>query len=137
MINNLNPKQSYTINTGKSFVLDSDGSGTPAYADGTGLTIWQEKFGRDPTDFGVPTLTGGPFDAGDSYNFAFGEFKWHETSDTMGSEHSIDGTFAPLELHMVFLKSTTAALTGGAGITATGTAANSWYAHVTTVGTAA
>merc|ERR1719266_907553 len=138
MINNLNPKQSYTINTGKSFVLDSDGSGTPAYADGTGLTIWQTTFGTGTADFGVPTLTGGPFDAGDSYNFAFGEFKWNKDSDTLGSEHSIDGTFAPLELQMVFLKSTTAALTGGAAITATGTAAaNSWYKHVTDVGTAA
>merc|ERR1711997_716122 len=142
MINNLNPKQSYDINIGKSYSVqttDANGNEVDAEvaADGTGLTIWQTTFGRDATDFGVPTLTGGPFDAGDSYNFAFGEFKWHKTSDTLGSEHSIDGTFAPLELQMVFLKSTTAALTGGAGITATGTAANSWYAHVTTVGTAA
>merc|ERR1719464_1336648 len=77
MINNLNPKQDYQINIG-------------ATDDGTGLTIWQKTFGVAATDFGVPTLTGGPFDAGDSYNFAFGEFKWHFTSDTTGSEHSID-----------------------------------------------
>merc|ERR1711997_653003 len=96
---------------------------------------WQSGFGIDDTDFGVPTLTGGPFDAGDSYNFAFGEFKWNADSDTLGSEHSIDGTFAPLELQMVFLKSTTAALTGGAAIKATGTTAGtkSWNAHVTAV----
>merc|ERR1711997_480855 len=98
-------------------------------ADGTGLTIYQTNRGTGTADFGVPTLTGGPFDAGDSYNFVFGEFKWHYTSDTMGSEHSIDGTFAPLELQMVFLKSTTAALTGGAAITA---AAN-WNTHVKAV----
>lgn len=119
MINNLNPKQTYSINIG-------------ATDDGTGLTIWQKTFGVDPTDFGVPTLTGGPFDAGDSYNFAFGEFKWHKTSDTLGSEHSIDGTFAPLELQMVFLKSTTAALTGGAAITAL-TGGPDWYTHVKAV----
>merc|ERR1711997_96902 len=70
---------------------------------------------------------------GDSYNFVFGEFKWHFTSDTMGSEHSIDGTFAPLELQMVFLKSNTAALTSGAAITADDPAANSWNAHVKAV----
>merc|ERR1719189_2412347 len=141
MINNLNPKQSYDVNIGKSYsVQTTDGAGTELTAeepaDGTGLTIWQTTFGIDATDFGVPTLTGGPFDAGDSYNFAFGEFKWHFDSDTMGSEHSIDGTFAPLELQMVFLKSTTAALTGGAAIlTGTGTAAGSWNAHVKAVGT--
>merc|ERR1711997_1372169 len=114
MINNLNPKQDYQINIG-------------AADDGTGLTIWQTGFGIAATDFGVPTLTGGPFDAGDSYNFAFGEFKWNKDSDTLGSEHSIDGTFAPLELQMVFLKSTTAALTTGAAIVA---ATTEWYTHV-------
>merc|ERR1719266_1840364 len=124
MINNLNPKQSYHISTGKTYVNTG-----PVAADGTGLTIWQSTFGIDTTDFGVPTLTGGPFDAGDSYNFAFGEFKWHFDSDTMGSEHSIDGTFAPLELQMVFLKSTTAALTTGATITALG----QWYTKVKAV----
>merc|ERR1711997_213473 len=118
MINNLNPKQDYQINIG-------------AADDGTGLTIWQKTFGIASTDFGVPTLTGGPFDAGDSYNFAFGEFKWNKDSDTLGSEHSIDGTFAPLELQMVFLKSTTAALTAGAAITtiAGGTGVE-WYTQV-------
>merc|ERR1719266_1717251 len=114
MINNINPKQSYSINIG-------------AADDGTGLTIYQTTFGITDADFGVPSLTGGPFDAGDSYNFAFGEFKWHKTSDTLGSEHSIDGTFAPLELQMVFLKSSV-------GYIATMT---DWYAHMTTVGTAA
>jgi len=131
MINNLNPKQNYHINVGKSFDADdsvaNDGSGNPAGPYGTGLTIWQETFGIGSTDFGVPTLTGGPFDAGDSYNFAFGEFKWHKTSDTMGSEHSIDGTFAPLELQMVFLKSNTAELaTTGAKIGAQA----DWNTHV-------
>merc|ERR1719189_3422479 len=135
MINNLNPKQSYDVNIGKSYsVQTTDGAGTELTAeepaDGTGLTIYQTTFGNGATDFGVPTLTGGPFDAGDSYNFAFGEFKWHKTSDTLGSEHSIDGTFAPLELQMVFLKSTTAALTTGAAITAT----TKWNDHVTAVG---
>merc|ERR1719266_1617593 len=135
MINNLNPKQSYDINIGKSYSVqttDANGNEVDAEvpADGTGLTIWQKTFGRDATDFGVPTLTGGPFDAGDSYNFAFGEFKWNKDSDTLGSEHSIDGTFAPLELQMVFLKSTTAALTTGAAITAT----TEWNDHVTAVG---
>merc|ERR1711997_1426262 len=71
-----------------------------------------------------------------SYNFVFGEFKWHFTSDTMGSEHSIDGTFAPLELQMVFLKSNTAALTSGAAITADDPDPNSWNAHVKAVATA-
>lgn len=123
MINNLNPKQTYSINIG-------------AAADGTGLTIWQKTFGVAATDFGVPTLTGGPFDAGDSYNFAFGEFKWHFTSDTTGSEHSIDGTFAPLELQMVFLKSTAAALTGGSAITAL-TGGPDWNTHVKAIATAA
>jgi carbonic anhydrase len=127
MINNLNPKQDYHINIGNYYAAVSAGVSDAESADGTGLTIWQKAWGIGNTDFGVPTLTGGPFDAGDSYNFAFGEFKWHQTSDTLGSEHSIDGTFAPLELQMVFLKSTTAELaTTGAKIGAQG----DWYTHV-------
>merc|ERR1711997_1195154 len=121
MINNLNPKQDYQINIG-------------ATDDGTGLTIWQKTFGVAATDFGVPTLTGGPFDAGDSYNFAFGEFKWNKDSDTLGSEHSIDGTFAPLELQMVFLKSNAAALTATGALI---TAAANWNTHVKAIATAA
>merc|ERR1719266_213273 len=139
MINNLNPKQSYDINIGKSYSVqttDANGNEVDAEvaADGTGLTIWQTTFGRDATDFGVPTLTGGPFDAGDSYNFAFGEFKWNKDSDTLGSEHSIDGTFAPLELQMVFLKSTAAALTATGALI---TAAANWNTHVKAIATAA
>merc|ERR1719384_2374247 len=131
MINNLNPKQSYTISIGNAAAAAVVVSGATTedeeFADGTGLTIWQKEWGIGSTDFGVPSLTGGPFDAGDSYNFAFGEFKWHKTSDTMGSEHSIDGTFAPLELQMVFLKSNTAELaTTGAKIGAT----VDWNTHV-------
>merc|ERR1711997_887094 len=138
MINNFNPKQSYDISTGKTFDPDdsatNDGSGNVVAADGTGLTIWQTTFGTGTADFGVPTLTGGPFDAGDSYNFAFGEFKWNKDSDTLGSEHSIDGTFAPLELQMVFLKSTAAALTATGALI---TAAANWNTHVKAIATAA
>jgi len=113
MINNLNPKQTYSIQIG-----DAD--------DGTGLTIWQKAWGIGTSDFGVPSLTGGPFDAGDSYNFAFGEFKWNKDSDTLGSEHSIDGTFAPLELQMVFLKTSAGFIKDAAG----------WTTHVTAAATA-
>merc|ERR1719266_933422 len=141
MINNLNPKQNYYINgigIGNAAAVEVQTSGVVTsdeeFADGTGVTIWQKEWGIGATDFGVPSLTGGPFDAGDSYNFVFGEFKWHETSDTMGSEHSIDGTFAPLELQMVFLKSNTAELaTTGAKI---GAKAH-WYTHVKKVAEAA
>jgi len=102
MLNNLSPKQAFSIDFGP--------------ADGGGLAIYQTSFGVEPEDFGVPTLTGGPLDAGDSYNFVFGEFKWHHTTDTLGSEHSIDGTFAPLELQLVHLKSSAAALTDGSAV---------------------
>jgi len=102
MLNNFSPKQSFSIDFGPM--------------DGGSLAIYQTNFGIGPADFGVPTLTGGPLDAGDSYNFVFGEFKWHHTTDTLGSEHSIDGTFAPLELQLVHLKSSAAALTAGSTV---------------------
>jgi len=115
MLNNFSPKQSFSIDFGPS--------------DGGGLAIYQTDFGIDAADFGVPTLTGGPLDAGDSYNFVFGEFKWHDTTDTLGSEHSIDGTFAPLELQLVHLKSSAAALTAGSAVLAT----SDWNTHVKAV----
>merc|ERR1712127_550803 len=115
MLNNFSPKQSFSIDFGP--------------ADGAGLAIYQTTFGAAATDFGVPTLAGGPLDAGDSYNFVFGEFKWHDTTDTLGSEHSIDGTFAPLELQLVHLKSSAAALTAGSAVLATA----NWYTHVKAV----
>jgi len=115
MLNNFSPKQSFSIDFGPT--------------DGGGLAIYQTDFGIDAADFGVPTLTGGPLDAGDSYNFVFGEFKWHDTTDTLGSEHSIDGTFAPLELQLVHLKSSAAALTAGSAVLAT----SDWNTHVKAV----
>jgi len=117
MLNNFSPKQSFSIDFG------------PDGTDGAGLAIYQTDFGIDAADFGVPTLTGGPLDAGDSYNFVFGEFKWHDTTDTLGSEHSIDGTFAPLELQLVHLKSSAAALTAGSAVLAT----SDWNTHVKAV----
>jgi len=122
MLNNFSPKQDFSIDFGP--------------ANGAGLAIYQTAFGVASDDFGVATLAGGPLDAGDSYNFVFGEFKWHHTTDTLGSEHSIDGTFAPLELQLVHLKSNAAAFAAaGSTVLEAGTPVldANWYNRVKAV----
>jgi len=75
------------------------------------------KFGQvDATNLATPfppligpIISGGPLPAGKAYIFDHAEIHWGP-SDTMGSEHTVDGTASPLEIQLVHYDSTYANL---------------------------